>query len=99
MNKKHKEDHQTMREALQQFVKKNRLQGGLDEVNIQEVWNSEMGPGIQKYTLAVKLERETLFVKLSNAVLREELSYGKTKIINMLNTAMRKELIKKLVLR
>ncbi|HLS30676.1 MAG TPA: DUF721 domain-containing protein [Flavobacteriaceae bacterium] len=99
MSKNHKEDHQTMREALQQFVQKNRLQGGLDEINIQEVWRSEMGPGIQKYTLAVKLERETLYVKLSNSVLREELSYGKAKIIKMLNQAMQKELIKKLVLR
>lgn len=99
MSKKYKDDPQTMREALQHFVKKNRLQGGLDEVNIQEVWNSEMGPGIQKYTLAVKLERETLFVKLSNSVLREELSYGKAKIIKMLNQAMQRELIKKIVLR
>lgn len=99
MSRKYNEDHQTMREALQQFVKKNRLQDGLNEVNIQEVWNSEMGPGIQKYTLAVKLERETLYVKLSNSVLREELSYGKAKIISMLNKAMQKELIKTLVLR
>lgn len=99
MSKKYKEDHQSMREVLQQFVKKNRLQDGLDEINIQEVWNSEMGPGIQKYTLAVKLNRETLYVQLSNSVLREELSYGKTKIIKMLNTAVKKELIKKLVLR
>jgi hypothetical protein len=36
---------------------------------------------------------------LSSSVLREELSYGKEKIIAMLNEAIGKNVIKKLVLR
>jgi hypothetical protein len=58
-----------------------------------------MGPAIEKYTTAIKLQNETLFVQLSSSVLREELSYGKEKIINMLNRELGKDLIKKLVLR
>jgi hypothetical protein len=40
-----------------------------------------------------------LYVKLTSAVLREELSYGKQKIIVMLNEELRKEIVKDLVLR
>jgi hypothetical protein len=36
---------------------------------------------------------------LTSAVLREELSYGKQKIITMLNDELRKDVVKELVLR
>ena len=58
-----------------------------------------MGPAIQKYTTAIKLQNDTLYVQLSSSVLREELSYGKEKIIKMLNKELGKDLVKKLVLR
>jgi hypothetical protein len=58
-----------------------------------------MGPAIQKYTTAIKLQNDTLYVQLSSSVLREELSYGKEKIIRMLNEELGKDLVKKLVLR
>lgn len=100
MNKKNNnKDHKHLSEVLQDFVEKNRLQSGLDNVTIERVWNSEMGPAIKKYTTNIKLKRDTLYVQLSSSVLREELSYGKSKIIKNLNEAVGKDLIKTLVLR
>jgi len=58
-----------------------------------------MGNGVNNYTTQVKLDRDVLYVSLSSSVLREELSYGKQKIIDMLNEAIGKKLISKLVLR
>lgn len=92
-------DHLSISEALQEFVADNKLQKGLDKVHVREVWNSQMGPAIEKYTTALKLERETLHVQLSSSVLREELSYGKEKIIKMLNEELGRDLVKKIILR
>ena len=92
-------EHLSISEALKEFVTDNKLQKGLDKVDVRNVWNSQMGPAIEKYTSAIKLEREVLYVQLSSSVLREELSYGKEKIIRMLNKELGRELIKKLVLR
>ncbi|OYX22355.1 MAG: RNA-binding protein, partial [Flavobacteriales bacterium 32-35-8] len=64
-----------------------------------DAWASLMGNGVNKYTTSVQLERDILYVRLSSSVLREELSYGTEKIINLLNEALGKPLIKKLVLR
>lgn len=86
-------------DALQDFVSHNKLQTGLDKVNARDVWNQQMGPAIEKYTTSLKLEGSTLYVQLSSSVLREELSYGKEKIIKIMNENLGKELIKKLVLR
>ena len=92
-------DHLSISEALQEFVSDNKLQKGLDKVHVRDVWNSQMGPAIEKYTTAIKLDRDVLYVQLSSSVLREELSYGKEKIIKMLNEELGRELVKKLVLR
>lgn len=92
-------DHISISDALKEFVTDNKLQKGLDKVNVKDVWNSQMGPAIEKYTTSIKLDRETLYVQLSSSVLREELSYGKEKIIKMLNEELGKDLITKLVLR
>ncbi len=92
-------DHLSISEALQEFVADNKLQKGLDKVHVRDVWNSQMGPAIEKYTTAIKLDKDTLYVQLSSSVLREELSYGKEKIIKMLNEELGRELVKKLILR
>ncbi len=98
MAKRHQE-HQRLNEILKDFVSDNNLQKGLDKVAVRDVWEKVMGPAITKYTQNIKLERNTLFVQLTSSVLREELSYGKEKIITNLNEELGKELIKKLVLR
>ncbi len=86
-------------DALKDFVETNKLQKGLDKVNVEDAWKRLMGNGVNNYTTAIKLDRQTLYVQLSSSVLREELSYGTSKIITMLNEELGKEIIKKLVLR
>ena len=96
---KRSREHIKMGDAIHDFIETNKLQKGIDEIDVREAWNKLMGIAIEKYTTAIKLERETLFVRLSSSVLREELSYGKQKIITMLNEEVGKEIIKKIVFR
>lgn len=96
---KRNNEHLKLSDALKEFVTENKLQKGLDKVDVQEAWISLMGNGVNSYTTNVQLQNDVLYVQLSSSVLREELSYGKEKIITMLNEALGKELIKKLILR
>ena len=57
-----------------------------------------MGRSIEAYTSSVELKNQTLVVRLSSAPLREELSYGKSKIIININEYLRKDIIKELIL-
>ena len=58
-----------------------------------------MGSAISKYTTRTFLDGDTFYVDLSSSVLQEELSYGKDKMIAMLNEALGKSIIQKIVLR
>ena len=81
MAKKKKPDNFTIGDALKQFIGNGKLAAGLDQVNVKDAWFKVMGSGVAGYTTAVILERDVLFVSLSSSVLREELSYGKPKIV------------------
>jgi hypothetical protein len=96
---KRNNENLNMADALKEFVETNRLEKGLDAVNVQDAWRDMMGNGVNNYTTSVLLKGDTLYVQLSSSVLREELSYGSQKIVSMLNENLGKELIKKLVLR
>ncbi|MBN8565363.1 MAG: DUF721 domain-containing protein [Flavobacteriales bacterium] len=86
-------------EVLKAFIENNKLQSGMDKIDVEKAWKELMGNGVNTYTKEVILKGSTLYVTLSSAVLREELSYGKQKIITMLNDELRKEVVKELVLR
>lgn len=94
-----KKDDHSLSGALQEFIKRNKLQAGIDKVNARNAWETMMGSGVNRYTTLVELRKETLYVSLSSSVLREELSLGKSKIIAMLNAELGRDLIKNLVLR
>ena len=86
-------------DVLKQFITQNKLEAGMDVVNVRDAWKNLMGNGVNNYTTEIQLKGSTLYVALSSAVLREELSYGKDKIIKMINEEIRKDLITTLVLR
>ena len=86
-------------DLMKSFVQENKLEKGLDKVNVEAAWAEMMGNGVNNYTNSVKLHKDTLYVELTSSVLREELSYGKDKIISMLNESLGKNLITKLILR
>ena len=96
---KRNNENLSISDVLKEFVETNKLEKGLDKVNVRDAWTSLMGNGVNNYTTEISLERDTLYVQLSSSVLREELSYGKEKIITMINEELGKDVVKKLILR
>ncbi|AIY13696.1 DUF721 domain-containing protein [Cellulophaga baltica] len=96
---KRRRENIPLSEALKEFIDVNKLQKGMDKVDVREAWTNLMGNGVNNYTTAIELRGDTLFISLSSSVLRSELSLGKSKIITMLNDELNKEVVKKLVLR
>jgi hypothetical protein len=86
-------------DVLKQIIQANKLQPGMDQVSVKEAWVSLMGNGVNSYTKNVVLKGNILYVELTSAVLREELSHGKSKIIAMINEELRRDIVKDVVLR
>ncbi|EIJ39243.1 DUF721 domain-containing protein [Galbibacter orientalis] len=96
---KRRNEYISLSDALKEFVNENKLETGMDKVDVRNAWQNLMGNGVNNYTTQVQLKQDTLYVSLSSSVLRQELSYGKEKIVKMLNDELGKEIVKSIVLR
>ena len=92
-------DTKTLKVVLNKFIEKNSLNSGLDNVKVQNLWKKTMGDNVNSYTNEVILKNQTLYIRLSSSILRQELSYGKDKIIELINKEFGKSTVKKIVLR
>jgi len=85
------DDAKKIKSILDEFISKNELTDGIDAARIQENWRKLLGENINVYTQKITLQQDTLIVKLTSSVLRQELSYGKEKIIEMINESLGKD--------
>jgi hypothetical protein len=92
-------EQQKIGDILHSFILDNKLEEGINQILITETWYSVMGNGIKNYTTNIVLKGDKLLVFLSSSVVREELSYGKEKIIRLLNEELKRDLIKELILK
>lgn len=92
-------EESSIADVLKAFIQTNNLQKGMDKIDVREAWKNVMGNGVNNYTVDVLLKKDVLHVILNSSVVREELSYGKEKIIRMLNEELRRDIIKDVCLK
>ena len=95
---KRENDSFSVKDLMQSFIKENNLSKGMQKIKVEETWLKMMGPGVASHTNSVKLQNKTLIIQLNSSVLREELSYGKEKILTMMKEEIGEEVISKLML-
>jgi len=88
----------SIKDIMNDVLQDNKLQKGIDLLTIKEAWAEVMGNGVVSYTNDLQFKNNILYVKLTSSVLREELSYGKDKIIKLLNEKLNKVLINNVML-
>jgi len=87
-------DSYKLSDLIPNMLSENKLQKGMEQFVVKDAWEDVMGKGVMSYTESVSIRNNTLFVKLSSSALKEELSYGRKKIVDMLNESLKKVLIK-----
>ena len=82
---------------IKTVLKKHGLEDKLTETKIFSSWEKIMGQPIAKYTSKLFLKRGNLIVYLRSSVLRNELTFAKTKIIRMINEELGRPVIQDIV--
>jgi len=88
-----------MQDAIQQFLKQSRLKGGIQALQIEDIWENIMGKTIAKYTDKIQIINHTLFISTQVGPLKNELLYQKDKIIERVNEALGEKVIKEVVIK
>lgn len=90
-------NQRTIKQAIDELLKTYQLDGKMAELKLINSWEKIMGGMISKHTTDIFIRNKYLFVKLDSAALRQELSYGKEKIVKMLNDAAGGHVIEQIV--
>lgn len=84
---------QPIGEVIKELLKNYDITSKFNEAHVVTSWDKLMGPSVTKYTIKIEVEKRILFVKLSNAALKQELSYSREKIKKMLNDEVGEEVL------
>ncbi len=93
-----KKNDQPIKDVLKQMVNSNNWNEKLNRVKIRELWAKVMGETVSKYTRHITLRNNSLVILIDSAPLKQELSYSKSKIINILNEELGEEIIKEVII-
>ena len=86
-------------DALKEFLKKSKLKGGVQAMQVRDAWERIMGKTIANYTDKIEIINSTLFISTTVAPLKNELIYQKTKIIERVNEKLGEKVIKEVVVK
>jgi len=96
MEDKTKYQFTTIKDLMQQVLNKNKLSQGMHQLEVTEAWRNVMGEGVWTYTEKVSYNKGNVTVYYKSSTIREEHSYQKERIIQLLNTYLKTNLIKKI---
>ena len=91
-------NNKELKNLINTFLKKNKLEKGLLNIEVKKAWFELMNNGVANYTTDVSLRKKTLYIKLSSPALKEELSYGKEKLIKLINERLKENIVEKIIL-
>lgn len=76
---------QSLTEVLRKFMRSEGLETPLNQYRLVQAWPQVMGDGIAHYTEEVFIKNQTLFVKISSSVLRNDLYLSRATLVKRLN--------------
>ncbi|HEX5024744.1 MAG TPA: DUF721 domain-containing protein [Agriterribacter sp.] len=88
----------SMGDAMKQFLKKSKLKGSVQALQITDIWGELMGKTIARYTDKIQIINRTLFIATTVAPLKNELMFQREKIIQRVNEALGENLITEIVI-
>jgi len=84
-------------DAIRKFLEESRIKGGIQALQIEDVWEQIMGKTVARYTDKLQIINDTLFISTQVAPLKQELIFQKEKIIQRVNEVLGQKTISKLV--
>ena len=97
MNKR--DNTQKLSSIINKVINKNNLRHKIDQLNIIDIWRDIIGENIHTYVKEEKVKDYTLYIKLKSSVVRNEISYNKSRIIEKINKKVGKQAIKEIILK
>ena len=71
----------SVKSIISKLTTNKMLDGGLKRVFIKKIWLNVMGRNVSQYTENIYIKNNSLYIKINSSTLKQELFYGKDKIV------------------
>ena len=83
-----KQKVQTLDEVLNKFLREEGLETPLLQKRVIDAWAEVTGATVERYTGEKFIKNQTLFLKINNPSLRQDLSMMRTQLVKRLNESV-----------
>lgn len=80
-----KRDVQPLSEILKKLLRQEGLETPLMQKRLVDAWVQVAGPSVDRYTAEKFIRNQTLYVKIQNPALRQDLSMMRSQLVRRLN--------------
>ncbi|PCJ80516.1 MAG: RNA-binding protein [Bacteroidetes bacterium] len=95
-----RDNMKSIRDVIDKVLQLNNMHSKLDEVEVVLAWKEVFGDVIHKKTRHLMLQHDgTLLVTLNSGPLKEEFNHEKEKIVKMLNTHLKRDVVMRVRIR
>jgi hypothetical protein len=94
-----KEQHKPLKAVIDKFLQVYEMDASMLAVEIEQTYNELMGKMIVSKTESLWFKNGELHLRLTSSVLRQELSMNKSKISQLINEKIGREVIKEVFIR
>ena len=93
-----KYDH-TLKEVISDLINAYRWKDDLDLVKLGNSWDKIVGKIIARHTQNLKVKNRILYINVDSSVIRNELMFARSKLIDSINKEMGRKMIDDIVLK
>lgn len=86
-------DVQSISDLLNMYLRREGLETPLLQKRAVDAWDTLMGPSITRYTGEKFIKNQTLFVKILNPALRQDLTMMRSRIVKRINETVGSQVI------
>lgn len=94
-----RKETQAIGDILNDILQAQGLDIGLNGARARQAWRDTMGDAVLRYTEDISFENGTLYVRLTSAILRNELFMCRSQIIKKLNEKIGRQVIQTIIFR
>lgn len=92
-----KHNTQDIKSIIKDLLKESNLDKRFNAQEVVDVWPKIVGSMFAKYTSKVYLKQKVLYVTMTSAAARQELTMAKSHLIKTINDTFNEELVKDIV--
>jgi len=85
-------------DAIKEFLNKSRIKGGIQALQIEDVWEQVMGKTVARYTDKLQIIGDKLVITTNVAPLKHELMYQREKIKQRVNEALGQKVVNEVII-